>query len=145
MGWQLRLLQVHNFHFFRPMRVLLIEPDRLLADQYVSALEGVGDCTVVYDAQSAISTIDESPPDIIVLELLLNSHNGIEFLYELRSYSDLHAIPIILHTYVRHEDVSSDESLLYELGVKDYLYKPEVSLAQLASSVSRVVDSKKVA
>lgn len=123
------------------MKILLIEPDHLLADQYAASLERIGECAVAHDAQSAILSIDKSQPDIIVLELLLHTHNGVEFLYELRSYSDLHTVPVIVHTYVRHEDVTSDESLLHDLGVRDYLYKPEVSLAQLASSISRAAQA----
>lgn len=125
------------------MKILIIEPDRLLARQYSQALKQVGDCNFVATAQEAITSIDESKPDLIILELLLKAHNGVEFLYELRSYDDLHNLPIILHTYTPQEKFSSDETVLHELGIKDYLYKPETSLQQLALSAKRICEKSK--
>jgi DNA-binding response OmpR family regulator len=71
------------------MKLLLVEPDRLLAGIYLEALSEA-DYEVIYapNAQLAILVADQIRPDFIILELQLIEHSGIEFLYELRSYAD---------------------------------------------------------
>lgn len=120
------------------MDILIIEPDKSLAKQYVAALSRCGNVRHAVSAQDAILAVDEILPNVIVLELLLAGHNGIEFLYELRSYADAQNVPVILNTFVNHAQFTSDESLLHELGIKEYLYKPTASLKQLESAVNRV-------
>jgi two-component system, OmpR family, response regulator VicR len=121
------------------MKVLLIEPNVVNAKQYISACEHEHTHIAhVTDAQSAIVLVDEQKFDVIVLELLLKKHNGLEFLYELRSYADSQHIPVLLHTMVSPSQFTTDETLLTELGVVDYLYKPETSLTQLASALRRI-------
>jgi len=63
--------------------ILLIEPDRPLAGSYCQALETAGHQVVLCaGAQSAIFATDSRIPDVIVLELQLIEHSGIEFLYQ---------------------------------------------------------------
>lgn len=128
-----------NYPYSSVMHILLLEPDPALAADYVKALQNKG-LSVVHasDAQTAITYFDEQQFDAIIIELLLKKHNGIEFLYELRSYDDGQAIPIIIHTYVRPDQFTTDESLLKELGIKAYLYKPETSLLQLTETALQV-------
>src|SRR5690606_29592146 len=99
------------------MRVLFVEPDDRLASQYTLALGDIAEVVCVPNAQLAIHAVDEFSPDVVVLELQLAAHNGVEFLYELRSYADVQNIPVILHTYVDPDRFASDEALLHELGI----------------------------
>lgn len=48
------------------------------------------------NAYSAISALDETPPDLIFLDVLLPGVNGFAFLNELVSYSDTAALPVVL-------------------------------------------------
>ncbi len=120
------------------MNILLIEPDKTLAAQYSKILDTQNVITLVSDAQEAISAIDDNLPDVIVLELLLGNHNGLEFVYELRSYADSQHIPIILQTYVDHPQFTSDETLMKDLGIVEYLYKPATTLKQLKKAIDRI-------
>lgn len=122
------------------IRVLLVEPDLALSRIYKSALRGVGyGVDIAAGAQQAITLADRNTPNLIVLEIQLVSHNGIEFLYELRSYTEWQSIPILLHTIVPPGEFIQNVSLWKELGIKDYLYKPRTSLSQLLYSVSNNV------
>jgi DNA-binding response OmpR family regulator len=123
------------------MKILLIEPDRLLAECYKKALRADGDhqVTACAGAQAGILAADQVRPDLIILELQLVEHSGIEFLYELRSYSDWQGIPIIVQSMVPEVEFSgSGEILKNELGVQEYLYKPATKLRDLISSVNRI-------
>lgn len=118
------------------MNVVLIEPDQVLASNYKMVMEWSGHIVNhVSGAMAAIKAIDEKIPDIVILELLLPAHNGIEFLHEFRSYTEWQHIPVIVLSFVRKEELNT-QALFEHLGVVNYLYKPQTKLAQLA----RVVD-----
>lgn len=119
-------------------RILLIEPDRLLAENYVQALKSAGhQVNAASGAQAAIVTADAATPDLVVLELQLVEHSGIEFLYEFRSYPDWQNIPVVIQTHVPRNEFTDNWQLLQgELGVRGYLYKPRTSLRELVSTVS---------
>jgi DNA-binding response OmpR family regulator len=115
------------------MHILLLEPDRLLADTYRQALIRSGHSVMMCaSAQSAIFGADELQPDVVALELQLIGHSGIEFLYEFRSYSEWQSIPVLVHTHVpAGEFADSWQFMKHELGIAAYLYKPLTSLHQL--------------
>ncbi len=117
--------------------ILLIEPDRLLAGSYVQALRDAGhEVSAASGAQAAIMTADAAVPDLVVLELQLVGHSGIEFLYEFRSYPDWQDIPVLVQTHVPRSEFADNWHLLQqELGVRDYLYKSRTSLRDLVSAV----------
>lgn len=117
--------------------VLLVEPDRILADTYVKALEHAGlAARTCSSAEEAISIVDTYKPKLIVLELQLPGHNGIEFLNELGSYPDLKNISIILLTFVPEADIHLTRS---NFKIARYLYKPQATLEQMIESVKDAV------
>jgi DNA-binding response OmpR family regulator len=118
--------------------ILLIEPDRLLAETYRQALEGAGHkVAVCAGAQAGVLVADKFKPELIILELQLVEHSGIEFLYEFRSYADWHKIPVVIHSQVPPSEFADNFSLLQkELGVVSYLYKPQTSLKELTEAIS---------
>jgi DNA-binding response OmpR family regulator len=119
------------------MRILLIEPDRLLAEIYQRALKTAGhDVVVCAGAQAAVMAADQQTPDLVILELQLVEHSGIEFLYEFRSYPEWQDIPAVAHTFVPPAEFNGSHHLLKdELGVQDYLYKPRATLQDLLGAV----------
>jgi DNA-binding response OmpR family regulator len=118
-------------------RILLIEPDRVLAESYVQALIHAGhEVQAAGGAQAAVMSADAILPDLVILELQLVEHSGIEFLYEFRSYADWQDVPVIIHSQVPPAEFADNRQLLRgELGVKTYLYKPRTSLAELLAAV----------
>ncbi len=119
--------------------ILLIEPDRLLAESYVQALQAAGhEVNAASSAQAAILAADAIQPDLVILELQLVEHSGIEFLYEFRSYPDWQHVPVVIHTTVPPAEFNDSWQLLRdELGVRDYLYKLHTPLKRLTASVSQ--------
>ena len=120
-------------------RILLIEPDRLLAESYVQALRAAGHgVNAASSAQAAVMAADAVPPELVLLELQLVEHSGIEFLYEFRSYPDWQGIPALIHTHVPPAEFNDSWELLKnELGVREYLYKPATTLKRLVTSVNQ--------
>lgn len=90
-------------------------------------------------AQSALDSLDDTVPDMIVLELQLGVHNGIELLYELASYPEWQHIPVIVHTInAKAQDEIFAQSFA-QLKVQAVLYKPRTSTAQLVKTVKQLV------
>lgn len=120
--------------------ILLIEPNTILARTYSRALEHVGYVVVrAADAQGAIFAADEHQPDVVVLELQLGAHDGIEFLHEFRSYAEWQDIPVVLHSSVLPTQLAGAQFALEELGVRTALYKPRTSLQKLISTVNHQI------
>ena len=122
------------------MNILLIEPDTKLAGIYQSALEQAGHTVMwKHHAQDAVHGAVDVYPDLVLLELQLTAHNGIEFLYEFRSYAEWQSVPVLLLTMVTPASLMITEELMKTLGIVGCLYKPATNLKQLVSAVAEVV------
>lgn len=117
--------------------IVLLEPDRILAQTYQRACQAAGHSLVpCASAQAAILAADQQRPDVIIMELQLVAHSGIEFLYEFRSYSEWQDIPVLIHSFVPPAEFSANWQLFKtQLGVTRYLYKPHTSLRNLLGAV----------
>ncbi len=123
--------------------ILLLEPDPKLAGLYASALRlRQHEVVVVATAQDAIRAADTTKPDVVVMELQLTAHSGIEFLYEFRSYTDWRAVPVIVVSHVPPTEFATSSQLLKRLGVSAYHYKPRTDLRTLTHAIDTIVTVK---
>lgn len=120
--------------------ILFIEPDRMLADTYREAAQVKGHTAdICATAQEAVLCADQTTPDVVVLELQLVAHSGIEFLYEFRSYSDWQTVPVVVLTNVPSAEFAESWELLRDhLKVSAYHYKPHTSLHTLLRTIHDV-------
>lgn len=118
--------------------VLLIEPDSLLARTYTQALQHAGHTVAhAHSAQEAINEADDKKPDVVVLELRMTVHDGVEFLQEFRSYSEWLHTPVIINSATPPAALRSVQyALEHDYGVTMCLYKPHTTLHQLLSAVN---------
>lgn len=121
-------------------KILLIEPDQNMSQVYTSALKRAGHViTTAKSAQAAIRALDEAGMvDAIILEPQLVGHNGIEFLYELRSYVEWQGIPVILLTNL-NALIMQNTILTEKIGIAAYLYKPVTTNDILSGAVAQAV------
>ena len=99
--------------------ILLVddEPNIIdLAQMYLSQ-EGY-DILTATDGQQALQQVEDTMPDLIVLDLMLPEVDGWEVCRQIRARSD---VPIVMLT-ARNDDV--DKIVGLELGADDYLTKP---------------------
>ncbi|HMS23724.1 MAG TPA: response regulator [Candidatus Saccharibacteria bacterium] len=123
--------------------VLLIEPDAILGSTYKKILQRAGyKVDLQTTAQTAIHALDRQNPKLIILEIQLGEHNGIEFLYELRSHPDWHDIPIIINSLIPEDVLGISPLVAEELGISRVLYKPKVTLDNLLSVTADLVKAK---
>ncbi len=96
--------------------------------------------SIATGAQVAIDAADAQMPDVVLLELQLVAHSGIEFLYEFRSYAEWQMVPVIVLSHVPPTEFrQSAEVLKQQLGVQGYFYKPQTSLKKLLQIVETAV------
>ena len=124
------------------MNVLLVEPDKLLGEVTTAELEKVG-INVAWKrtAQSALDSLDDQLPDVIIVELQLGLHNGVELIYEIRSYWEWQNMPVIVHTMNARALDDRLVSAFEQLGVKAVLYKPRTGSAQLMRAINQTIVS----
>ena len=119
------------------VRILLVEPDYYLAELYTRALQYNGHVVIcARTVEHAVTLLDTEEIDLLIVELKISQHNGIELLYEMRSYVDWNAIKIIIHSIVPEHKIMSSKTI-HQLGVSSYLYKPRTSLFELCTEVER--------
>jgi DNA-binding response OmpR family regulator len=117
--------------------ILLLEPNTLLAQTYARGLEHAGFVVQhVATAQEAIDVADKATPAVVVLELQLPLHSGIEFLHEFRSYTEWRSVPVVVNTLIPPGRLSAvGHALEHDLGALTVLYKPHASLQNLIQAV----------
>jgi two-component system OmpR family response regulator len=113
-----------------PVQLLVIDDDVELCDVVVRALKSDGhvvkSCPNIADARTVI---DESKPDLVVLDLELPDGNGVELCRELRMASN--PIPVLVLT--AHSELTTRVGSL-DAGADDFLAKP-FAVAELRARV----------
>ena len=99
--------------------VLIADDDTILSQMLAEYLTTEGyDVTVVEDGIKALEALNQSPADIVVLDIMMPNLDGIETLKRIRASFQL---PVIMLT-ARGDDL--DRILGLELGADDYISKP---------------------
>jgi PAS domain S-box-containing protein len=136
-----------TFHFTLPLAghqttlgpddVLVVEDDVQTATALREALQGrYGTTRVARSAEEAIAAIRQSPPRIIVLDLVLPGADGIAVIDDIRDDPDLAATPIIIYSAV---ELDSDERELAQLGHTEFLSKVDSSPQRVARRIGQLL------
>lgn len=114
-------------------RVLVIEDDPTVADVVCRYLSREGYAVMVSaDGRAGLRSALESPPDLVVLDLMLPGLSGVEVLGELRKATP---VPVIMLTALSRE---VDRVSGLEMGADDYVAKP-FSPRELTARVKAVL------
>jgi two-component system OmpR family response regulator/two-component system response regulator RstA len=119
-----------------PVQLLLVEDDAALSAAIRDYLGKQGfQVTTELRGDRVAERVAQSPPDLIILDVMLPGKDGFEVCRDLRGAGN--RVPIILLT-AREEDF--DQVLGLELGADDYLAKPvqpRVLLARVKAALRR--------
>lgn len=112
--------------------VLLVEDEPAQREVLAYNLEAEGfDVLRASDGEEALMLLEETPPDIVLLDWMLPNVSGIEVCRRMKSRSESRAIPVIMIS-ARSEEVDRVRGL--ETGADDYVVKP-YSVAELMARV----------
>lgn len=115
--------------------LLLVDDDALLVRSLAYTLEQAGyRTTTACSAWEGLASIEQDPPDLILLDIGLPDMDGLSMLRRIQKERDT---PVIFLTARRRE---LDEVLGLELGAEDYITKPfseDVLLARIKAVLRR--------
>ncbi len=100
-------------------QILIVDDNEDIRNFVRTALEPEGYKIVeVADGTSALKKIDETEPDLIILDLSIGQPDGLEVCRSIRKHS---TVPIIILT--SHSD-EMDEAMCLAIGADDFIAKP---------------------
>ena len=102
--------------------VLVVEDEPAQREVLAYNLEAEGfDVAKAESGDDALMLVDETPPDVIILDWMLPGVSGIEICRRLKSNAETRKIPVIMLT-ARSEEADRVRGL--ETGADDYVIKP---------------------
>ena len=103
-------------------RILIIEDDKDIVELVRYNLEKDDfQVVAVGDGVSGLAQVKKSPPDLLLLDLMLPKLSGLEICKEIRRDAALNRLPILMLTARGDE---ADRVVGLELGADDYVTKP---------------------
>src|SRR6516165_4064077 len=103
-------------------RVLIVDDDPDIQRLVSYNLSQAGfQVTTASSGRTALETVQEHPPDLIILDIMMPDIDGMEVCRTLRQRENSRRIPIIMLT-ARADEI--DRVVGFELGADDYVMKP---------------------
>lgn len=102
-------------------RVLVVDDVKANVDVLVEALREEYKISVALDGESALRIVEKSPPDLVLLDIVMPGIDGYEVCRRLRAAPATRELPIMFLSSL--EDVKN-KTRGFELGANDYLTKP---------------------
>jgi CheY-like chemotaxis protein len=120
-----------------PLNILLADDDADDRSFFEKALKGIPidtTLTAVYDGEQLMeyltNTLD-SLPDVLFLDLSMPRKGGFECLTEMKDNIQLNSIPVVMFSTSYNQNFDFEQSMisvLYKIGVQDYIRKPDTIL-----------------
>ena len=102
-------------------RILIVDDAKANVDVLVNALRDEYKLSVAIDGEGALRSIEKSPPDLVLLDIVMPGIDGYEVCRRLRAAEATRELPIMFLSSL--EDVK-DKTRGFELGANDYVTKP---------------------
>jgi len=118
----------------RNQRILVVDDEPSIVDAVATSLRYEGfDVSEAVNGRQALSCVQESPPDLIVLDVMLPDLDGLEVTRRLRT--DGVSVPIL---FLTARDAVEDRVAGLTLGADDYVTKP-FALAEIVARVHAIL------
>lgn len=111
-------------------RVVVADDDPIVI-KFLSAIfqdEGY-EVAVAMNGEEALALIQGTPPDLVILDLVMPYRDGFEVCEQMRSSTATRNVPVIILTMKEREQ---DALHAFEVGADDYIRKPFNALELLA-------------
>jgi sigma-B regulation protein RsbU (phosphoserine phosphatase) len=119
-------------------RVLIVDDVKANVDMLVEALRGDYKLSVALGGEAALRAVEKSPPDLLLLDIVMPDLDGYEVCRRLRADPATRDIPVMFLSSL--EDVK-DKAKGFELGANDYLTKP-FEILEVKARVRSLVKAK---
>jgi two-component system cell cycle sensor histidine kinase/response regulator CckA len=102
-------------------RVLIVDDVKSSIDELVEALQGLYLLSVALDGETALRSIAQNPPDLVLLDVMMPQPDGYEICRRLRADPATRELPIILISALGEP---KSKARGFEAGGTDYVTKP---------------------
>jgi two-component system alkaline phosphatase synthesis response regulator PhoP len=122
-------------------RILVVDDEPDFASIVQTNLESEGFIVeVAYDGVQGLAKVNENPPDLVVLDVMMPEKDGYKMAKEMKKNADTEEIPIIMLTAVGDHVTSTRYSHADGMSMEadDYLPKP-ASAEQILEAVNRLL------
>ena len=102
-------------------RILVVEDTAINIDVLLATLSGQFDMMVAVDGASALRLVEQTIPDLILLDILMPDMDGFEVCRRLKAWPPTREVPILFLTSL-NDEASERQGL--ELGAADFISKP---------------------
>jgi DNA-binding response OmpR family regulator len=121
-------------------RILIIDDDRANSQVLTDHLTKQGHkVAVVHHAGLGVTNAVQSPPDLVIVDLILPDATGAHVCHKLRGNNATKSVPIILMTGLAHN--SHQEHFARAMGADEYVSKP-LKVITLGEMVDYYVQTK---
>lgn len=102
-------------------KILAVDDTEMILDGVVETFGNQYEVIAVTDGASALRAVKKSPPDLILLDIVMPGMDGHEVLRRLKADEATRSIPVIFLTSL---DDEKDEVKGLQMGAADYITKP---------------------
>lgn len=118
-------------------RIFIVEDDDFLRSLAVGKLEKEGFVVeTASNGSDGLTRILETPPELLILDLMLPEMSGFEVLEKIRSTDTVKNLKVVVFSNLGEE---TDIKRCLELGVSEYLIKANFTLDELAEKVKSLL------
>lgn len=122
-------------------KILLVEDDAVLLKAVSEALGQDGfEVLTAIDGETGIKSIEESNPDLVILDIILPKKNGYEIMEYLKLKPELSSIPVVILTNL---EGAQDVERMLALGARAFLVKANYTIEEIVEAVKRILETIK--
>jgi DNA-binding response OmpR family regulator len=119
------------------VRVLIVDDDQDILESFDTGLQSEGAMTMtVPDGNAAVAAVQEDPPDVVILDMMLPKRSGFLVLERIKGFEDA---PLVI--MVTANEGKRHQAYAESLGVDAYLLKP-VPLETLIQTCVELLDKE---
>ena len=119
-------------------KILIIEDEQEMAEMYRDRLAESGYLvSLAFDSKEGLEKAKKEKPDLIILDILLPTENGISFLGKLRKDPEIASIRVVA---LSNYDEPKTKKEAFGLKVLDYLLKTDYTPSQLAREIKKYIN-----
>jgi DNA-binding response OmpR family regulator len=117
--------------------IAIIEDDQVISQMYRMKFESDGFAVhVATNGKDGITLVEETTPDVILLDMQMPGMNGDEALAEIRKHDWGKHIPVIVLTNLGEEEAPKN---LRSLGIESYIVKADLTPRQVVDRVKQTL------
>ncbi len=118
--------------------ILIVDDDHNIQELLRDALSQIKECAIITanDGEEALEKIMASPPDLIILDMMLPRISGNALFYDLKKLEVTKNTPVIFMSGTFVDKQIKHEAI--KMGAVDYLDKP-LDIEELISSVQSIL------